>query len=205
MCVGWPTYGDFGKGARAFFNQDYDVAIRELEPEARNGDASAQTLMAEIYANGLGVSRNLELAFGWFKQAAAQSIENAQFEINPPCFPLPRSCRPATTDFNWIEKFAIHGLVSAQFHLGNYYSHGPKVEEPKAIYWYCRAAQKGNADAQNNLGAVYTHNATENPIDRIRAYAWYSVAMKSGQQLAKENRETSLGADYDYCLCHCFL
>jgi len=60
----------------------------------------------------------------------------------------------------------------------------PNIEE--AIKWYQRAAQKGNAKAQLNMGALY---AEGNGVEKndIEAVEWYRKAAKDGYDKALYN------------------
>jgi TPR repeat protein len=58
----------------------------------------------------------------------------------------------------------------------------------EAVTWYRKAAEHGNADAGNSLGAIYAEGRGV-PRDYIRAYAWFSLAMLAGDQLAQGNRD----------------
>ncbi len=54
--------------------------------------------------------------------------------------------------------------------------------------WYRRAAEQGNASAQNNLGFMYD-NGQGVPQDYIRAHMWFNLAAAQGNELGRENRE----------------
>jgi TPR repeat protein len=53
-------------------------------------------------------------------------------------------------------EFANNGDAKAQTDLGRKY-HLDTKEFDKAIYWYGKAVEEGNAKAQNNLGLMYLH------------------------------------------------
>lgn len=70
---------DFAFGA---FQRGYFLTALELAlPRAEKGDASAQTLIAEIYSKGLGVAQNDERAAGWYQLAAKNGDMLATFEL----------------------------------------------------------------------------------------------------------------------------
>ena len=52
--------------------------------------------------------------------------------------------------------------------------------------WIRKAAEQGNADAQNNLGAIYAEGQGV-PRDMIGAYTWLSLAATAGNQSAAKN------------------
>ena len=60
-----------------------------------------------------------------------------------------------------------------------------------AAAWYLRAARQGDADAQNNLGAMF--DAGEGVLeDDLEAMHWYRLAANQGNSVAQNN----LGALY---------
>ncbi|MBQ7577767.1 MAG: sel1 repeat family protein [Synergistaceae bacterium] len=73
---------------------------------------------------------------------------------------------------------AEQGDPAAQNVMGTYYESGNGLEKnyDKAIYWYTKAAEQGNTNAQYHLGVLY-NKAKENPL---RAYFWFEVARMCG-------------------------
>ena len=55
-----------------------------------------------------------------------------------------------------------------------------------------KAAEQGDADAQNNLGAMYD-NGEGVPEDDIQVYAWISLASAQGAEIAKNAKERLTG------------
>ena len=72
---------DYWKGWDAYNNGDYATALREWGPLAKQGLASAQTLLGEMYANGVGVPQDYSTAHKWFSLAAEQGFAPAQFNL----------------------------------------------------------------------------------------------------------------------------
>src|SRR5690606_29500879 len=58
----------------------YVTALNLALPRANDGNAAAQTLVAEIYARGLGVPRDSKKAAEWYRKAAEQGVAAAQFQ-----------------------------------------------------------------------------------------------------------------------------
>jgi TPR repeat protein len=52
--------------------------------------------------------------------------------------------------------------------------------------WYRRAADRGHAYAQYNLGAMYG-NGEGVPQNFVKAYVWWSLASANGNESAKKN------------------
>ena len=54
--------------------------------------------------------------------------------------------------------------------------------------WYRKAANQGDADAQNNLGLMY--NKGQGVMeDYVEAYKWYSLSAAQGFSTAVRNRD----------------
>lgn len=67
----------FGAFQRGYFLTALEFAL----PRAEQGDAAAQTLIAEIYAKGLGVAQNDQRAAGWYQLASNNGDHLATFEL----------------------------------------------------------------------------------------------------------------------------
>jgi uncharacterized protein len=57
-----------------------------------------------------------------------------------------------------------------------------------AANWYRKAAEQGDARAQNNLGIMY-NKGDGVPQDRVTAYMWLNLAATSGFDEALRNRD----------------
>jgi TPR repeat protein len=53
--------------------------------------------------------------------------------------------------------------------------------------WFRTAAEQGDTESQNNLGAMYAQGQGV-PRDVVRAYAWFNLAAEAGNQRAAGNR-----------------
>ncbi len=70
---------DYAYGA---YQRGYYLTALELAlPRAEEGDAAALTLIAELYANGLGVPQNAERAASWYQLASDRGDRLATFEL----------------------------------------------------------------------------------------------------------------------------
>ena len=68
-----PAYGAFQQGR-------YLTALNLALPQAEKGDMASQMLVAEIYARGLGVPKNVPEATRWYIAAAQQGNAEAQLQ-----------------------------------------------------------------------------------------------------------------------------
>lgn len=64
-----PAAADYYAGLRAFDSKNYSVALQEWTKSAQAGDARSQFRLGIMYAKGLGVPRNKETAYYWYKKA----------------------------------------------------------------------------------------------------------------------------------------
>jgi len=82
-----------------------------------------------------------------------------------------------------IEKYLTANIASGQFHkkarhfFGSIYNHGAGRNMEKAKYWFTKAAEQGDADAQNKLGLMYEEGKGV-PKDESKAAEWFAKAAK---------------------------
>jgi hypothetical protein len=65
-----PQAEQLARGEAALARGDYPAAIEIFRPLAQGGNSRAQDRMAEMYANGFGVTRNYNQAYIWYSLAA---------------------------------------------------------------------------------------------------------------------------------------
>ena len=74
------------------------------------------------------------------------------------------------------------GDAQTQFSLGSMFftgSDGVPENQALAVTWWRRAAEQGHADAQFNLGVVYS-NGNGVPQDDAESVTWYRLAAEQG-------------------------
>ena len=59
----------------------------------------------------------------------------------------------------------------------------------EALRWLCRAVDHGSNEASYQLGVSYRYGIDGLPVDRARAYLWYSLAAQGGYNRAKIQRQ----------------
>ncbi len=149
-------YRDAMTGLNAAGNEaETAIALEKLEQAAMLGHPPAQLQLGELYKTGQGVDQDLAQARTWFRRAA-----------------------------NGGNVLAMHrvGVMTAR-------GEGGSANTPEAIGWFEQAANRGLVDSQYNLGAIY-HPSGEgedqpgNVQDAGKAYYWYSLAAKNGDEQA---------------------
>ena len=78
---------------------------------------------------------------------------------------------------NSTEWKAEHGDAEAQYTLGRLSSYDEDYE--KAVYWYTKSAEQGNAEAQRELGACY-YVGEGVPQDYEKGVYWFTKAAEQG-------------------------
>jgi TPR repeat protein len=69
------------EGATAYNARNYALALKEVTPLARAGNADAQHLLGLMYYMGRGVPRDYKQAFQWHYKAAEQGHPDAQHAL----------------------------------------------------------------------------------------------------------------------------
>jgi hypothetical protein len=147
--------------------------------EADNGNLKAKYYLGIMYANGLGVEKNSDLALQWYKKAAEQATKLAQGENAEAQYMLglmyanarglPKDSAKA---LYWYQKAAEQGVMDAEYALVLHFDQSDPAESLK---WTRKAAEQGYGDAQYHLGFLY-ENGISVPKDYVESYKWFNLA-----------------------------
>ena len=74
------AYAGTVAGKRAFAQQNYGVALKELGPAAKKGDRDAMFMLAQMHGSGFGVTKNMNKAVKLYGKAADLGHVDAQKE-----------------------------------------------------------------------------------------------------------------------------
>src|SRR5580692_122201 len=77
LCV--PALADLAAGKQALKDGDYETALKEFRPLAKQGNASAQIFLGGMYNDGQGVPQDAKEAARWYRLAADQGDAGGQF------------------------------------------------------------------------------------------------------------------------------
>ena len=141
-----------------------------------------------MYDIGEGVPENDAEAATWYRKAAEQGNDSAQWRLGAMYnygWGVPEDDAEAV---RWYRLAAEQGHASAQYNLGAMYDYGEGVPEndAEAATWYRKAAEQGNASAQSNLGLMYAKG--EGVLkDEAEAVRWYRLAAEQGNATAQFN------------------
>jgi TPR repeat protein len=111
----------FSEGASAYNARNYALALKEITPLARAGNADAQHLLGLMYYMGRGVQRDYKLAFSWHYKAALQGKADAQYVIGAMYYTGNAVPQDHLLAVQWFRKAAEQGHADAQHALGLMY------------------------------------------------------------------------------------
>ena len=176
--------------ARAFgaFQRGYYLTAMELAlPRAQLGDPAAQTLLAELFAAGLGVPRNMDDAAFWYKQAAESGDASAQFKYGLMLLEGKHVEPDRAMAEELMKKAADAGNAFAQFnHAQLLVSQKPgDAGIFEAIPYFEKAAEQGVADAQYALAQIYHNTAGVSDEKRAIARELMAKAARAGYDTAQ--------------------
>lgn len=174
------AYGAFQRG---YYLTAMDLALGR----AQLGDPIAQTLVAELFAEGLGVARNMDDAAFWYKQAAEAGDPAAEFKYAIMLLEGKYVPRDAAKSAELMTKAADAGNAFAQFnHAQSLVAAKPGPNGIKeALPYFEKSAEQGVADAQYALALIY-NNTDGIPEDkRATARDWMTKAASAGYDTAQ--------------------
>jgi TPR repeat protein len=120
-------------GGRSTYNKgDHKTALQLLLPEARKGNHEAQYLVAKIYDDGNGITRNEKEIHRWLTSSAEGGYADAQFflgTLHVAGIGLPKNEKVGA---EWIEKSAKQNHAEAVEALGMLYMKGLGVPKNEA-------------------------------------------------------------------------
>jgi TPR repeat protein len=172
-------------GLRAYRRGDYAGAAQIWRRAAERGDRDAQYHLGLLYRDGQGVPTDRAQALAWFRKSADQGFTDSQLQIGvmyAQGLGVPRDYAQAR---EWYLRAAAKQNSWALHNLGMIYLYGQGVSKDEAKAWdYLRQSADGNNPwAQRRLGEWHAARA-----ELVEAYKWYSLAMKTGDQKAKDQR-----------------
>jgi TPR repeat protein len=170
----------------AFDQGRYLTALALARKAAERGEPQAHTLIGRIYAEGLGTSRNLELAAQWYARGAELGDAEAMFAYGLMLVDgrgVPKDRVAAAWMF---EAAAAKRHALANYNLALLFLEGQgKPENPYRAALHMRfAAEAGIAAAQYDLGTLYASGTGVEP-NAFEAAKWIGKAAAAGHPAAE--------------------
>ncbi|SOC36956.1 hypothetical protein SAMN05892877_103297 [Rhizobium subbaraonis] len=174
------AYGAFQRG---FYLTAMELAL----PRAQSGDAAAQTLVAELFEQGLGVKRDRKQAAFWYKQSAEGGDPAGMFKYALLLMDGRQVERDRKKADEYMKRAADAGNSSAQFNYGQMLVADTPGENGlrAALPYYEKSAEQGIADAQYALSQLYSNLQGLPPEKTARAREWLLRAARAGYDTAQ--------------------
>ena len=184
------AYGAYQRGM-------YLTAFALALPEAENGDAAAQTLIAELYEAGLGVAKDKEEAASWYGIAARSGNREAQFAYS---VKLMKGDGVETDREAGIEMMKVAAEAGHPTAMFNYANHLVEQRPTSATYrkvmpLYQKAAEYRLADAYYALAQIHLEGRATGIQDPEKGRKWLLRAAHSGIDTAQVELGISLLKD----------
>jgi TPR repeat protein len=128
------------------------MVFAETLKSARLGVLEAQYELGLMFANGVGVPKNIEQAVHWVRQAAQRGLTAAQYLLGTRYENGAGVEQSPHQALHWYSKAAEQGHIKAIVRMGKLYA---EPHEPQAAELFRQAALTGSADAQYALGQAY--------------------------------------------------
>ncbi|MFN7024951.1 MAG: tetratricopeptide repeat protein [Pseudorhizobium sp.] len=178
-----PTDEAFGAYQRGL----YVTALEKALPRAQQGDAAAQTLVAEMMTKGIGIKRDPKGAAFWYGQAAERGDPAAMFQYALLLMSGRHVDRDKAKADDYMRKAAEAGNASAQFNWAQILlSDNPGEKGLKlALPFYEKAAEQGLADAQYAVAQLYVVVNGLPEEKKTKARLWLERAAKAGFDTAQ--------------------
>jgi TPR repeat protein len=177
---------------------DYDVAFKRLEFNCVHESEKLQTVQPNaelLYRYGLNLiqikgPKNFDLAARYFRIASAygdyRAATNLQSLLSQGMTTAPR---PARETINLVEDFMAQNVPGAYYDMGHYLElgYGVRQDTSAAYYYFRRAADMGNPEAQYYVGELLVHIAGAGDT----AYDMMRCAMEQGHTKAARRYSVS--------------
>jgi TPR repeat protein len=196
---GMPMAGPIEDALSAFESADYERSMALAMPLAKQGDASAQTMVGIQYLYGHGIVKNESEAAAWLKKSSALGDALGQFTLGmmyAQGMGVKASQDEALKNYRLA---AAQGFPLARMAVARAYVMGEGVpqSDAEAVKWYRPAAEEGFAPAQFALGMAYLtgkgttkdQSAAATLLRRAAEQNYVDAQLMLGQTLLETNND----------------
>jgi len=176
--------GKLDSAIDAYQQGNYQLAFEQFEPLADRGNANAQFYLAVMYNTGQGVAPDLEQAVTWLQQAAESGHAESLFLLGKFYAAGHGVERDVGVTRKLWTRAGNKGVLEAQTGLAQFYAGGG--EWKRAVKWWRKAAQQGDAESQYRLGLMYQAGKGGLKRNRRTAISWWRKAAAQGHLPAKQ-------------------
>jgi hypothetical protein len=180
-----PATGD-DAAYTAFDQGQYLTALKLAQAAADRGEPQANTLIARIYTEGLGVQKDDRKAFAYYKRASDMGDIQGTFALGMSYAEGRGVKKDRMLAAELFEKAALTGQPEANYNLGLLFLKGDgKPQNPIRAFQHIRyAAERGIAQAQYDLAELY-QTGTGVDANALEAAKWLSRAAEQGLAVAQ--------------------
>lgn len=179
-----------GDGVRKDLKKSFEL----MSAAAGKGHADAMGAVGYFHANGLVVSKDAEEAAHWFRKGAEKGSAKARLNLGKDLLKRSEgsggdSAALREEGLRWIRMAADQGLPEAAYSYGLIFyfgDHGLNQDYKLASAYLKTAAEAGNPDARNILGAIH-ENGQGTEVNEEEAKRWYRLAAFQGHAKAQAN------------------
>jgi len=159
-------------------------ALEWFSKAADQGVVEAKRRLGDIYNTPDSPFYNAGKAATWYQEGANFDDMESQAALSGLYLEGNGVQKDAAKSLYWLEEAANHpDGVQYALSLGDRYRgvrEYPVRDDDKAIYWYLRAANGGQGDAQHRLAAMYDARG-----NYFEAYRWYAMAVTLEKKTAE--------------------
>lgn len=165
----------------------YGLLHPHLELLSKPGsNAIGQYCLGVCYGEGVGVSKNLNESFKFYKLSARQGNANAQNNVGYAYDTWDGVHQNHKKAFKYYKKSADQESAVAQLNVAICYKSGSGVAKDmeKAFYYFKLSADNGDVVALNSLGSCYFRGAGV-AKDQVKAFEFYKLSANQGHAPAQ--------------------
>ena len=176
--------GKLDSAIASYQSGNYEQAFELFEPLAESGNANAQFYLAVMYNTGQGIASDLDQAVNWLHRAAESGHAESLYLLGKFYAAGHGVERDVGATRKLWTRAGNKGVLEAQTGLAQFYARGG--EWKRAVKWWRKAAQQGDAESQYHLGLMYQHGKGGLKRNRRNARAWWRKAAAQGHPQAKQ-------------------
>ena len=173
------TRDELFETARAFVRAGEDAkGFALFEFLADRGDAESQNNLGWMYDEGRGVEKSVENANRYYKMAADQGLDKAQYNL---AMNYDFVLKDYPKAMEYYQLAAAQGHAKAINNIGDMYENARGVEQDyaRAMEYYQDSLDKGYDYALTSIGYMYENGLGVEP-DLAKAVEYYRLAADNG-------------------------